>query len=73
MHNMNGMTTVRLGNLLDTQHWHFVTIKRYGQDLNFTLDSQTEHVFLSGEFKYLDLDKQVSLLGLIFTQMRFSA
>lgn len=58
------MTTVRLGNLLDTQHWHYVTIKRYGQDLNFTLDSQTERVTLNGEFDYMDLDKQVSSPGL---------
>lgn len=64
VHNMDGMTTVRLGNLLDTQHWHYVTIKRYGRDLNFTLDSQTERVLLNGEFNYLDLDNQVCSLGM---------
>lgn len=63
VHNKDGMTTVRLGNLLDTQHWHYVTIKRYGQDLNFTLDSQTDRVQLNGEFNYLDLDNQVSSQG----------
>lgn len=63
MHNIDGMTTVRLGNLLDTQHWHYVTIKRYGRDLNFTLDGQTERVLFNGEFNHLDLDNQVSLPG----------
>lgn len=62
VHNVDGMTTVRLGNLLDTQHWHYVTIKRYGRELNFTLDSQKETVLLNGEFTYLDLDNQVSHL-----------
>lgn len=60
MHNIDGMTTVRLGNLLDTQHWHYVTVKRYGRELNFTLDSQTERVILNGEYNQLDLDNQVS-------------
>lgn len=60
VHNVDGMTTVRLGNLLDTQHWHYVTIKRYGRELNFTLDSQTESVILNGEFNHMDLDNQVS-------------
>lgn len=54
------MTTMMLGNLLDTQHWHYVTIKRYGREVNFTLDGQTETAVLNGEFKYLDLDKQVT-------------
>lgn len=62
VYNVDGMTTVRLGNLLDTQHWHYVTIKRYGRELNFTLDSQKETVLLNGEFTYLDLDNQVSHL-----------
>lgn len=58
---VDGMTTVRLGNLLDTQHWHYVTIKRHGRELNFTLDSQTERVVLNGDFNYLDLDREASI------------
>lgn len=50
---------MRLGNLLDTQHWHYVTIKRNGREVNFTLDSETETAILNGEYQYLDLDKQV--------------
>lgn len=56
------MTSMRMGNLLDTQHWHYVTIKRYGREVNFTLDSETETAVLNGEYQYLDLDKQVRLL-----------
>uniref|UniRef100_A0AAY4C161 Contactin associated protein 1 n=1 Tax=Denticeps clupeoides TaxID=299321 RepID=A0AAY4C161_9TELE len=55
----NGMTTMMVGNLLDTQHWHYVTVKRYGREVNLTLDSQTETAVLNGEFNYLDLDNQV--------------
>ncbi|XP_030649349.1 contactin-associated protein 1 [Chanos chanos] len=65
VHQTNGMTTARLGNLLDTQHWHYVTIKRHGREVNFTLDSQTETVILNGEFNYLDLDKQLYVGGVI--------
>lgn len=62
MHQTDGLTTVRAGNLLDTQHWHYVTIKRYGRQVNFTLDSQTEMTTLNGEFNYLDLDSKVGYL-----------
>uniref|UniRef100_A0AAR2LC69 Contactin associated protein 1 n=1 Tax=Pygocentrus nattereri TaxID=42514 RepID=A0AAR2LC69_PYGNA len=65
VHNTNGMTTMRVGNLLDTQHWHYVTIKRNGREVNFTLDSQTERAVLNGEFNYLDLDKQIYVGGVI--------
>uniref|UniRef100_A0A8C1CZV9 Contactin associated protein 1 n=1 Tax=Cyprinus carpio carpio TaxID=630221 RepID=A0A8C1CZV9_CYPCA len=65
VHNTDGMTTMMLGNLLDTQHWHYVTIKRYGREVNFTLDSQTETAILNGEFQYLDLDKQIYVGGVI--------
>uniref|UniRef100_A0A673JQT8 Contactin-associated protein 1-like n=1 Tax=Sinocyclocheilus rhinocerous TaxID=307959 RepID=A0A673JQT8_9TELE len=69
VHNTDGMTTMMLGNLLDTQHWHYVTIKRYGREVNFTLDSQTETAILNGEFQYLDLDKQIYVGGVIEKDM----
>uniref|UniRef100_A0AAY4C1C8 Contactin associated protein 1 n=1 Tax=Denticeps clupeoides TaxID=299321 RepID=A0AAY4C1C8_9TELE len=61
----NGMTTMMVGNLLDTQHWHYVTVKRYGREVNLTLDSQTETAVLNGEFNYLDLDNQFYIGGVI--------
>uniref|UniRef100_A0A8B9HDJ2 Contactin associated protein 1 n=1 Tax=Astyanax mexicanus TaxID=7994 RepID=A0A8B9HDJ2_ASTMX len=54
-----------VGNLLDTQHWHYVTIRRYGREVNLTLDSQTETAILNGDFNYLDLDKQIYVGGVI--------
>ncbi|XP_076121238.1 contactin-associated protein 1 [Alosa pseudoharengus] len=65
VHQTDGLTSIRVGNLLDTQHWHYVTIKRYGRQVNFTLDSQTETAVLNGEFNYLDLETQMYVGGVI--------
>ncbi|KAK1797962.1 hypothetical protein P4O66_000723 [Electrophorus voltai] len=69
VHATSGMTVLRLGNLLDTQHWHYVSIRRRGRELNFTLDSETERAVLNGEFGYLDLDKQMYVGGVIEKDM----
>lgn len=56
---MDGRTTLTAGNILDDQHWHYATVKRYGRQVNFTVDSQTVSAICNGEFTYLDLDNQV--------------
>lgn len=61
MHNVNGRITLSAGSLLDNLHWHYVTIKRYGRQVNFTVDSQTVTGICKGEFTHLDLDTQVTL------------
>lgn len=62
VHNVNGRTTLTAGSLLDNLHWHYVTIKRYGRQVNFTVDSQTVTAICYGEFTHLDLDTQVTLI-----------
>lgn len=59
IHKVNGRTTLTAGSLLDNLHWHYVTIKRYGRQVNFTVDSQTVTAICQGEFTHLDLDTQV--------------
>ena len=61
VHKVNGRTTLTAGNILDDQQWHYVTIKRYGRQVNFTVDSQTVTAICKGEFSHLDLDSQVIL------------
>lgn len=62
IHKVNGRTTLTAGSLLDNLHWHYVTIKRYGRQVNFTVDSQTVTAICNGEFTHLDLDAQVTSL-----------
>ncbi len=57
---MDGRTTLTAGSLLDNLHWHYVTIKRYGRQVNMTVDSQTVTAICNGEFTQLDLDTQVT-------------
>lgn len=59
VHKVNGRTTLTAGSLLDNLHWHYVTIKRYGRQVNLTVDSQTVTGYCNGDFTHLDLDKQV--------------
>ncbi|KAG7492337.1 hypothetical protein MATL_G00013200 [Megalops atlanticus] len=66
---VDGMTTLTVGNLLDDQHWHYVTIKRYGRQVNLTVDSHTESAICNGEFTYLDLDTQLYVGGVIEPSM----
>uniref|UniRef100_A0A8C9SE52 Contactin associated protein 1 n=1 Tax=Scleropages formosus TaxID=113540 RepID=A0A8C9SE52_SCLFO len=66
---VEGMTTLTVGNLLDDQHWHYVTIKRYGRQVNLTVDSHTESTICNGEFSYLDLEDQVYVGGVIEPKM----
>ncbi|MBN3296477.1 CNTP1 protein, partial [Amia calva] len=65
VHEVSGHTTLTVGNLLDDQHWHYVTIKRYGRNVNLTVDSHTESAHCNGDFEYLDLDSQVYIGGVI--------
>uniref|UniRef100_A0A8D3CAA5 Contactin associated protein 1 n=1 Tax=Scophthalmus maximus TaxID=52904 RepID=A0A8D3CAA5_SCOMX len=60
VHRVDGRTTLTAGSLLDNLHWHYVTVKRYGRQVNFTVDSQTVTAVLAGEFIHLDLDTKVT-------------
>ncbi|XP_024910138.1 contactin-associated protein-like 2a isoform X2 [Cynoglossus semilaevis] len=55
-----GHTSVTTGSLLDDNHWHSVVIERYRRNVNFTLDSHTQHFRTNGEFDHLDLDYELS-------------
>lgn len=70
IHKVDGRMTLSAGSLLDDLHWHYVTIKRYGRQVNFTVDSQTVTGICNGEFIHLDLDTQVCVTS---TRMVFSA
>lgn len=59
IHKVDGRMTLSAGSLLDNLHWHYVTIKRSGRQVNFTVDSQTVTGICNGEFTHLDLDTQV--------------
>uniref|UniRef100_A0A7N6F6F4 Contactin associated protein 1 n=1 Tax=Anabas testudineus TaxID=64144 RepID=A0A7N6F6F4_ANATE len=65
IHKVNGRTTLTAGSLLDNLHWHYVTIKRYGRQVNFTVDSQTVTAICNGDFTHLDLDAQMYVGGVI--------
>ncbi|KAM7371901.1 hypothetical protein PAMP_009102 [Pampus punctatissimus] len=65
IHKVDGRTTLTAGSLLDNLHWHYVTIKRYGRQVNFTVDSQTVTAICNGEFTHLDLDNQLYVGGVI--------
>lgn len=54
-----GETTLKLGSLLDDQHWHQFRLERYRQFVNFSLDGEVLRVRLNGAFEQLDLDKEV--------------
>uniref|UniRef100_A0A3Q3KKR4 Contactin associated protein 1 n=1 Tax=Mastacembelus armatus TaxID=205130 RepID=A0A3Q3KKR4_9TELE len=69
IHRVNGRTTLTAGSLLDNLHWHYVTIKRYGRQVNFTVDSQTVTTNCNGEFTHLDLDTQLYVGGVIEKNM----
>uniref|UniRef100_A0A8C4HHA6 Contactin associated protein 1 n=1 Tax=Dicentrarchus labrax TaxID=13489 RepID=A0A8C4HHA6_DICLA len=65
IHKVDGRVTLTAGSLLDNLHWHYVTIKRYGRQVNFTVDSQTVTGICNGEFTHLDLDTQLYVGGVI--------
>ncbi|XP_005796764.1 contactin-associated protein 1 [Xiphophorus maculatus] len=65
IHKVDGRITLTAGSLLDNLHWHYVTIKRYGRQVNFTVDSQTVTAVCKGEFTHLDLDDQMYVGGVI--------
>ncbi|MGH0142978.1 UNVERIFIED_CONTAM: hypothetical protein FKN15_017292 [Acipenser sinensis] len=65
VHDMTGHTSVTLGNLLDDQHWHYVTLRRYGNYVNLTLDGETASIRCKGDFQYLDLDKELYIGGVM--------
>ncbi|CAG02805.1 unnamed protein product, partial [Tetraodon nigroviridis] len=65
IHKVDGRMTLSAGSLLDNLHWHYVTIKRHGRQVNFTVDSQTVTGICNGEFTHLDLDTQLYVGGVI--------
>uniref|UniRef100_A0AAY5KQ95 Contactin associated protein 1 n=1 Tax=Esox lucius TaxID=8010 RepID=A0AAY5KQ95_ESOLU len=62
---VDGRTRMSVGNILDDQHWHYVTIKRHGRQVNLTVDAHTETAVCNGEFTYIDLDTQLYVGGVI--------
>lgn len=73
IHKVDGRTTLTAGSLLDNLHWHYVTIKRVGRQVNFTVDSQTVTAICKGEFTHLDLDTQVhhkQVISIVFVAIR---
>ncbi|KAM8823747.1 contactin-associated protein-like 2a isoform 1-T1 [Spinachia spinachia] len=62
-----GHTSVTTGSLLDDNHWHTVVIERYRRNVNFTLDSHTQHFRTNGEFDHLDLDYELSFGGMPYS------
>ncbi|KAG8139787.1 hypothetical protein E2320_002538, partial [Naja naja] len=53
-----GETTMKLGSLLDDQHWHQFRLDRYRKYVNFSLDGEVLQFRLNGEFEQLDLDTE---------------
>ncbi|XP_048874781.1 contactin-associated protein-like 5 isoform X1 [Brienomyrus brachyistius] len=41
---------VKLGSLLDDQHWHYVLIERINRHFNFTVDKSTQQFEINGDF-----------------------
>ncbi|XP_059494877.1 contactin-associated protein 1 isoform X3 [Stegostoma tigrinum] len=68
IHSVSGDTSIKLGSLLDDQHWHMVFIERYGQDLNVTLDGHVERLLTNGDFDHLDLNSVIVFGGLNTTE-----
>ncbi|XP_037312497.1 contactin-associated protein-like 2a [Pungitius pungitius] len=62
-----GHTSVTTGSLLDDNHWHTVVIERYRRNVNFSLDSHTQHFRTNGEFDHLDLDYELSFGGMPYS------
>ncbi|XP_069790937.1 contactin-associated protein-like 5 isoform X13 [Narcine bancroftii] len=57
-------TSIRLGSLLDDQHWHYVAVERNKKQVNFTVDADTQQIQTKGEFDFLDLDYELSIGGI---------
>uniref|UniRef100_A0ABM5GR83 Contactin-associated protein 1 n=1 Tax=Pogona vitticeps TaxID=103695 RepID=A0ABM5GR83_9SAUR len=60
-----GETTMKLGSLLDDQHWHQFRLDRYRQFVNFSLDGEVVRFRLNGAFEQLDLDTEVFFGGVM--------
>uniref|UniRef100_A0A6Q2YHV6 Contactin associated protein-like 5a n=1 Tax=Esox lucius TaxID=8010 RepID=A0A6Q2YHV6_ESOLU len=60
----SGRVAVTLGSLLDDQHWHSVLIERFNKQVNFTVDSHTEHFRTKGEGDSLEVDYELSFGGI---------
>nr|XP_017523409.2 contactin-associated protein-like 4 isoform X3 [Manis javanica] len=56
--------SLTLGSLLDDQHWHSVLLQRLGRQVNFTVDEHRHHFHAQGEFRYPDLDYEISFGGI---------
>ncbi|KAF3695191.1 Contactin-associated protein-like 5 Cell recognition molecule Caspr5 Precursor [Channa argus] len=55
---------ITVGSLLDDQHWHSVLIERFNKQVNFTVDSHTQHFQTKGEGHSLDIDYELSFGGI---------
>ncbi|CAH2301993.1 contactin-associated 1 [Pelobates cultripes] len=65
-------TTVKLGSLLDDQHWHSVHIERYRRELNITLDGETRQIVCNGNMEHLDLDTEIFFAGIVYQEKTIS-
>ncbi|XP_010181146.1 PREDICTED: contactin-associated protein-like 4, partial [Mesitornis unicolor] len=63
-HPSNAQINITLGSLLDDLHWHSVLIEHFNNQVNFTVDRNTHHFHVKGEFNYLDLDYELSFGGI---------
>ncbi|OCT62732.1 contactin-associated protein 1 [Xenopus laevis] len=72
IHPVDSHTVVKLGSLLDDQHWHSVYIERQGRDLNITLDGETKRVKLKGDFDQLDLETEIFFAGMVYQEKSIS-
>lgn len=62
---------MKLGSLLDDQHWHQFRLDRYRQFVNLSLDGEIVRFRLNGAFEQLDLDTEVMTLRRIFKAFPF--
>ncbi|KAM3862403.1 contactin-associated protein-like 5 [Diretmus argenteus] len=60
----SGRVAVTLGSLLDDEHWHSVLIERFNKQVNFTVDSHTQHFCTEGEGDSLEVDHELSFGGI---------
>ncbi|KAL4617566.1 contactin-associated protein-like 5, partial [Arapaima gigas] len=48
---------VKLGSLLDDQHWHYVVIECINSHFNFTVDKSTQQFKINGDFACFEIDE----------------
>lgn len=57
------MTSLSVGSLLDDNAWHDVEIRREQRNITFLVDRVRVDDVILGDFKRLDLNKEVGVLG----------